>query len=219
MAINMKKQYDIERWESVLRDLPDSYKKWFKEEGEYLRSNIVKDATVLEIGCGDGRSLKDIISVTKNLTGIEHNKEAVEITKREFSKYPRVKIIFAEAKDLPFENKTFNYVICMTTFANFGDDKFKILDEMKRVLKDNGTIIISVFSENAFEERMKVYKKSNVPIKKIVGTTMYYESKYDLGISEQFSEKKLREIFKKAKLKILELKKLDISYIIKLSKM
>ncbi|MBU3897154.1 MAG: class I SAM-dependent methyltransferase [Nanoarchaeota archaeon] len=214
----MSKEYDIEMWKDVLNTLPDSYIKWFKEEGEYLRSNITKDATVLEIGCGDGRSLKDILSVTKNLTGIEHDKESIEIVNKEFSKYSQVKIIFAEAKGLPFEDKSFDYVICMTTFANFGDDKFKILDEMKRVMKDNGTIIISVFSENAFEERMKLYKKVNFPIKKIEGTTVHYESKYDVGISEQFTEKQLREIFNKAKLNIIELKKLDISYIVKLNK-
>jgi ubiquinone/menaquinone biosynthesis C-methylase UbiE len=214
----MPKEYDIQMWKDVLNTLPESYIKWFKEEGKYLRSNISKNATVLEIGCGDGRSLKDILSVTKNLTGIEHDKESIELDSKEFSKYPQIKIILAEAKDLLFENKSFDYVICMTTFANFGEDKFKILDEMKRVLKDNGKIIISVFSENAFEDRMKVYKNVNLKIKKVVGTTVHYESKYDIGISEQFSEQQLREIFKKAKLKIIELKRLDISYIIKLSK-
>jgi ubiquinone/menaquinone biosynthesis C-methylase UbiE len=213
-----QKEYDIEMWQDVLKNLPVSYRKWFKEEKSYLVSNITKDANVLEVGMGDGRSLNDIIRVTKNLTGIDHDSEAVERTKNIFERYPSVKIMRAEAEKLPFEGRTFDFVICMTTFANFGEKRLKILDEMKRVLKDEGRIIISVFSEKAFEDRMKIYKKINFPIVEINGTTVRYKGKYGDNTSEQFSEEQLREIFKGAKLRILEIKRLEISYIIKLEK-
>ena len=210
--------YDIEVWEKVLKDLPAPYKKWFNEEKKYLRKNITKDSKILEVGCGEGRSLKDIIDITKNLTGIEHDPQAVNKTKIRFRNYPNIKIIRADAVKLPFDNKSFDFVICMTTLANFGKNKFKVFDEMKRVLKDGGRIIISVFSENAFNERMKLYKKLKFPIKKIIGTTVMFDDKYGEGISEQFSEKQLKEIFAKAKLKVIEIKKLNIAYICKLKK-
>lgn len=210
--------YDIWVWKKVFENLPLSYKKWFNEEKKYLRKNITKNSKVLEVGCGDGRSLKDIISLTKNLTGIDHDPQAINKTKIFFRNYPNIRIIQADAVKLPFDNKSFDFVICMTTFANFGNKKYKVISEMKRVLKDEGIIIVSVFSENAFNERMKVYKKVKFPLKRIVGTKVMFDDKYGEGISEQFSKEELRKIFAKAKLKIVEIKKLNIAYICKLKK-
>lgn len=208
----------METWEEVLKNLPLSYKKWFDKEKEYLNKNIGKDSSVLEVGCGEGRSLKDIFSVTKNLTGIDHDPQAIEDAKKNFKEHSQVKILKADAIDLPFEKNSFDFIICMTTFANFGDKKFKVLEEMKRVIKDNGKIILSVFSEDAFEERMKLYKRIGFPFKKIVGTTTYFKDEWGEGISEQFSEKQLKEVFSKVKLKVIEILKLEMSYICKLSK-
>ncbi|MEK6932255.1 MAG: methyltransferase domain-containing protein [Nanoarchaeota archaeon] len=109
--------------------------------------------------------------------------------KNYFRSYSDVKIIRAEAQKLSFEDKTFDFIIRMGALANFGKSKFKVLSEMKRVLKNNGKILISVFSEDAFLERMKMYKKINFPIKKIEGTTVFFDDRYGEGISEQFSEK------------------------------
>lgn len=209
---------NMDYWDFVLRNLPESYRKWFLEERKYLIKNITKDSKVLEVGCGDGRSLKDIINITKNLTGIDHDNKAIADAKNNFSSYSTIKIIKADATRLPFENEEFDFAICMTTFANFGNKKFIILKEMKRVLKKSGKIIISVFSEDALEERMKVYKATGVKIKEIKDGKIVFDESLGDNIPEQFSEKQLREIFTKAKLKIVEIKKLNIAYICKLKK-
>ena len=214
----MKNIYNINTWEKVLSDLPPAYKKWFIAEKKYLRESITKNANVLEIGCGEGRSIKDILSVTENIVGIDIDSQGVEKTKKLFKNYSKIKILRMDGINLSFEDSSFDYVLCMTTFANFGDKKYKILKEMKRVVKKDGFIIISVFSEEAFEHRIALYHKIKFPLKKIEGTTVFYDTKYDLGISEQFSENELKEIFKKAKLKIIEIIKLNIAYICKLQK-
>lgn len=102
---------------------------------------------MLEVGCGDGRSISDILSITKNIVGIDHDNKAVTDARNNLSRYPTVKILKADGTNLPFKNEEFDSVICMTTFANFADKKIIILNEMKRILKKSGKIIISVFSE------------------------------------------------------------------------
>jgi ubiquinone/menaquinone biosynthesis C-methylase UbiE len=106
----------------------------------------------------------------------------------------------------------------MTTFANFTDYKSKVLSEMKRVLRDDGYIIISVFSKDAFEERMKIYKKLNVPIKEIKGTTVIFDKEIGDNISEQFSKEQLRDIFNKVNLNVIDIRKKGIAYLCKLKK-
>lgn len=202
----------------VLTNLPDSYKKWFEEEKKYLLKHIAKNSNVLEVGCGNGRSIFDILSITKNITGIDHDQRAVNDTKKNFSKYPNINFLKADAANLSFENEKFDFVICMTTFANFADKKFIILKEMKRVLKNSGHIIISVFSEDAFDERMKVYKASGVNIKKIEGTTLTFDEAFGANISEQFNKEQLENIFSQVKLSIENITKINIAYLCKLKK-
>ena len=124
----------------------------------------------------------------------------------------------ADARNLPFKDDFFDIVICMTTFSNFGDYKIEILNEIYRVVKNNGTVIISMYGDNAFNERMKIYKKFKSPIKAIKGTTVYFHERIGDNVSEQFSKKQLTEIFNKTKLKIVEIKRAGIFYICKLRK-
>lgn len=209
----------MDYWDELLMKLPDSYKKWFEEEKKYLIKNIKKDSKVLDIGCGNGRSMNDLFPITKTITGIDHDKIVVNESIKRFNLYKGIKILLAEASDLPFEKDSFDFIISLGVFHNFADKKFRILEEMKMVLKENGKIIISTYSEKALPERMKIYKKLKIPIKKIDedGTVTFDESLGD-NISEQFSEKELRDIFKKAKLKVEEIKGVGIVYFCKLTK-
>ncbi|MGV8140983.1 MAG: class I SAM-dependent methyltransferase [Candidatus Woesearchaeota archaeon] len=202
----------------VLKNAPNSYKKWFREEKKYLQDNVRKDSTVLEVGCGNGRSINDLLLNTQKITGVDYDPKAVADAKKYFNKYKDIKIIEADATDLPFKKESFDYVICMTTFANFADKKYLALEEMKRVLKNDGRIIISVFSEDAFDERIKVYKASGVKIKKITGTTVTFDEELKANVSEQFSRQELESILSKVNLKIEEIKKINMAYILKIYK-
>ena len=214
----MSMKTNMDYWEFLLKNLPESYHKWFEEEKKYLQKTITPNAKVLEVGCGDGRSIFDILPVTKNITGIDHDDKAIADAKNNFSSYPSIKILKADATKLSFENEKFDFVVCMTTFANFADNKFIILEEMKRVLKNSGKIIISVFSEDVLEERMKVYKASGVIIKSIENGKVVFDESVGDNISEQFSEEQLEDIFSRANLKIEDITKVNIAYLCTLSK-
>jgi len=209
---------NIDYWENLLINLPKSYKKLFEKEKKYLQKIITKDASVLDVGCGNGRSIFDILPKTKNVTGIDHDNKAVADAKNNFSKYSSIKIIKADAAQLPFDSEEFDFVICMITFANFADKKFKALEEMRRVLKDSGKIIISVFSENALEERMRVYKTSGVKIKEVKNGTVIFDESLGDSISEQFTKEQLENIFSRSNLKIENITKVNIAYLCTLIK-
>ena len=209
---------NIDYWENLLINLPKSYKKLFEKEKKYLQKIITKDASVLDVGCGNGRSIFDILPKTKNVTGIDHDNKAVVDAKNNFSRYPSIKILKADAAQLPFDNEEFDFVICMITFANFADKKFKALEEMRRVLKDSGKIIISVFSENALEERMRVYKTSGVKIKEVKNGTVIFDESLGDSISEQFTKEQLENIFSRSNLKIENITKVNIAYLCTLIK-
>ncbi len=172
----------------LLKSLPESYRVWFEAEKTYLKDHIKPDSSVLEIGSGDGRSIYDLLPLTKNITAVDHDADAVVRAQQLFADFSSIKIIEADAVTLPFRDESFDYVICMGTFMNLADKKFLILNETKRVLKNDGKIIVTTFSEKALPERLIMYKKVGAPIKEIKGGTVVFDESLGSNISEQSSQ-------------------------------
>ncbi len=212
----VKKHLDY--WLSIVQNSSPAYNNLYSEERKFLEKNIPKNAKVLDIGCGDGRSLKTIESITKELTGIDHDKKAVKLAKQNCKINKNAAFLHAEATDLPFSEESFDIILCLGTFTNLGPLKEKALQEMKRVLKKEGIIIVLAYSEKALKERLAMYQKNNILIKKIEGGTVYFDKSIGDNISEQFSKEELQSIFTKQKLKVEEIKETKIAYLCKLRK-
>ena len=88
---------------------------------------------------------------------------------------------------------------------------------MKRVLNDNGKIILSVYSEDAFPTRIDMYKQIAIPINKTEGTTVIFDKQVGANESEQFLKEQIEDMASKAGLKIDDFQKIEnISYILTL---
>ncbi|MDO8660903.1 MAG: class I SAM-dependent methyltransferase, partial [Candidatus Woesearchaeota archaeon] len=157
MNVNSQ-QKNIVWWKKLVERAPPAYVVWFAAEKEFFKEHVKKNAEVLEVGCGDGRSLRDLSSITTNLTGIDNDSRALADARKTLQNYSAIRLLFAEGEHLPFPSESFDVITCIGTFSNFARKKYKILAEMKRVLRKDGCIIISAYSEKAFEERMKMYK-------------------------------------------------------------
>ena len=66
---------------------------------------------------------------------------------------------------------------------------------MKRVLKKEGRIIISVYSDKALDERLNLYRKLKFKIKEVrKNGAVIFDDPLSEGISEQFSRNQIKEI-------------------------
>jgi len=104
---------------------------------EYLET-VKKDDIVYDIGCGNG-----VHMVTKNFIGIDNSEKLLDICRTK-----GLNVINSDMTSLPLKNKTADKVLCISSFHHLSTEKRRIksLLEMKRVLKDNGEIILSVWS-------------------------------------------------------------------------
>ena len=66
----------------------------------------------------------------------------VRIGRRKFQEESRVFFELASVEDLPYRDRFFDQVICFGAFPHF-DDKGKALEELGRVLKPRGALIIA----------------------------------------------------------------------------
>ncbi len=200
-------------WKDLLADAPASYREWFAAEEEFLRRNIPSGSRILEVGCGEGRSL-EYISKLGRLYGVDYNPQAVVEAGQRFFGIPEVSVLMENGKDLPFRDQWFDRTICLTTPVNFGKDRDQFYSEMRRVTKDDGAVLLSVFNEDqsTFEERMKFYKICQVPIIKVDGTTVHFDYPHGASSSEQFSRDQLEEIFRENGFVPVEISKKGIGY-------
>ena len=100
-------------------------------------NNLQTNCCVLDIGSGTGRNL---IYKNINIIGIDISIEQLKNSNGEN--------INGDMISLPFRNDIFNNIISIASFHHLSTIKRRqiALSEMKRVLKKNGTILMSVWS-------------------------------------------------------------------------
>lgn len=122
---------------------------------EFLKS-IKKGSVVYDIGCGNGRNMD---SDHLKMYGIDSCKEFIKMCI-----HKGLNVTESCMTCLPFSTESADAIICIASFHHLETKKKRVdaLNEMKRVLVNNGTILISVWSIHQPEKtRRKFYNYGN----------------------------------------------------------
>lgn len=123
---------------------------------ESIRTLLIEDdENILEIGHGNADHLRSILNLAKGLkyTGIDISETMHLEAKRLNRKFEdQVEFILYEGKILPFADKTFDKIFTVNT-VYFWDDPVGFLNEIYRVLKDEGTFVLT-FGQRDFMEKL-----------------------------------------------------------------
>lgn len=96
---------------------------------------------ILEIGSGQGFNTYLLSKIKHNkVIGIDLSKEDIKISRK---RYPEVDFIVMNAENLSFSNNYFDTVYAIEVLEHV-DSLDKVLNEIKRVLKKGGKLIVSV---------------------------------------------------------------------------
>ena len=127
---------------------------------DFDKLQIDKKNLVLDVGCGFGRhSLEflqrgaSVFSVDLDFQSLQKTHYALSSFKKEKSLENNFLVHSADALKLPFQNETFDKIICSEVMEHVSDDQ-KACDELYRVLKKEGRIAITVptyFSEQIYD--------------------------------------------------------------------
>jgi SAM-dependent methyltransferase len=133
---------------------------WFMKRGTYegrtyfgymdicssFLGKDIENLKILDAGCGDGRFLGELAKKgVKNLYGFDYSSKAVSFAKIFL---PEADIKVADIKDLPYENNFFERIFLVEVLEHINPvDTNVVLGNLKRVLKNNGELIITVPSE------------------------------------------------------------------------
>jgi ubiquinone/menaquinone biosynthesis C-methylase UbiE len=108
--------------------------------------SIARDATILDVGCGGGRTISKLASVATEgrVYGVDFSETSVAAsrrTNRRLIDAGRVDIRQAPVSRLPFAGATFDVVTAVETHY-YWPDLAADLREIRRVLKPGGTLVV-----------------------------------------------------------------------------
>jgi polysaccharide pyruvyl transferase CsaB len=137
-------------------DIRNYYNKRYHEKQEHTmrpeksydvfldRLNVRKGKRLLDVACGTGYLVKASRDRGLDAFGIDISFEASKVSRRVVGDDC---ILNCLGESLPFKRKTFDYISCIGSLEHFLDLN-KGLQEIRRVLKDEGSVCIVVPNEN-----------------------------------------------------------------------
>lgn len=144
--------------EKYTHPLEIEYLKKFVETGldDYeeiiINTYCTPQSKVLIIGCGAGRESLAIAKKNFQVTGIDIVENLAKISYKTGKKESiRANFLTMNAKDMAFKSESFDSVILLNQVISLiplRKNRIKTLTECRRVLKNNGTIIITTHSRN-----------------------------------------------------------------------
>lgn len=118
--------------------------------------DLTADSSLLDVGCAKGFMLYDLTQAVPGIkvAGIDISEYAITNGKEEV----RDSLQVADARELPFEDNSFDVVISVTTVHNFEyDECIKSLKEIERVSKGQSFITVDAYHDEAEKKRMEAW--------------------------------------------------------------
>ncbi|MFT9493517.1 MerR family transcriptional regulator [Anaerosolibacter sp.] len=111
---------------------------------------------ILEIGVGTGNLAKKFLCSGYDIIGIDQSRQMLNVAKR---KFPNLKLRVGEFLKIPYENNTFDVIVSTYAFHHLNNEEKQIAsDEMVRVLKKGGRIVIGDLMFENQRIREEIYK-------------------------------------------------------------
>lgn len=154
MSIEDKNVKDV--YNHIAKEFDNTrYRPWSCVE-EFL-DNVPEQSVIGDIGCGNGKNMlyrSDCYNY-----GCDFSSELVKICLDK-----NLNVIEGDILNIPFEDNQFDYTICIAVIHHLSteDKRKKAIDELKRVTKKEGKILILVWAyEQESNSRRKFTKQEN----------------------------------------------------------
>ena len=128
----------------------------YDEMYELIRP-IVRHKTVLELATGTGLIAKHIVNAAAHIEATDASPEMITEAKRD-NRSAKLHFSVQDMFRLPYANQSFDVVI-VSNALHIVPQPEKALQEIKRVLKDDGTLIAPTFTHagNSFSGKAKAF--------------------------------------------------------------
>ncbi len=185
----------------------------FWNELNFIKGLIKEGDNILDLGCGNGRFFEQLKGKNIKYTGSDASENLLKIAKEKYGK--EAKFIHTDTLNLPFKDNSFDIIISFAVLHHIPSKKFRdqFIKEARRVLKNDGILIISVW--NLWQKKfipiiikyalLKLFRLSKFDFKDIYLNFGKYKKARFL---HAFTEKELGQLLAKNRLAVKKLEKI-----------
>jgi len=134
-------------------------KQFLSEEINFVKNRLTGNESVLELGAGYGRIVKELAPYAGNVLGIDISKDSIEFGRKYISGIDNAKLEVMDAYNIPFEEE-FDVTLCMQNgISAIKGNQMQLVENALKATKQNGTVYISTYSEKFWEHRLSWFKE------------------------------------------------------------
>jgi ubiquinone/menaquinone biosynthesis C-methylase UbiE len=175
-------------WNAHYRDHGSAWRK-----ANYFTENF-EGKSVLELGCGNGKSIFGIIEKKPSrVVAVDFSEIALRIAKQNFLDFSNsIEFVHAECTDLPFKQNEFDFVIANHVVGAMTEiEREKCSSEIFRVLNESGKLIFLDFSIGDLREKGTLIEKNTYQKKNGI-IQHFFTEKEVMSLFAKFSKQKIK---------------------------
>lgn len=135
---------------------------------------LTKNSSLLDVGCAKGFMLHDLVEAIPGITvkGVDVSEYAIAHAMEDMK--PHIQV--ADARELPFDDKSFDVVIGINTIHNLDrDDCGMALQEIERVSRKGSFVTVDAYRNEAEKERMYAWNLTAKTIMSVEEWVAFFE--------------------------------------------
>lgn len=141
---------------------PPRIQQYLAAEVDFVRSLLRPTDRVLELGCGYGRILHQLVNAASHLVGIDTSNQSIALAQELLHDSPSCELHVMNAVELTFADQSFDFVLCLQNgISAFHVDQKELLSEALRVTRPDGTAVFSSYSPKFWSHRLHWFERQS----------------------------------------------------------
>ena len=138
---------------------PPRVQRYLQAEIDFALGRIAPTDAVLEMGCGYGRVLAQLIDRARLIVGIDTSRESLRLAREMIGDSLSCRLHEMDAAAMSFPDHSFNVVLCIQNgISAFGVDRRTLFQEAIRVTAPGGMVLFSSYSPRFWDDRLAWFR-------------------------------------------------------------
>jgi 2-polyprenyl-6-hydroxyphenyl methylase/3-demethylubiquinone-9 3-methyltransferase len=138
---------------------PPRIHRYLDAEVRFVAERVRDARSVIELGCGYGRVLREIGQDASRLVGCDTSRRSLELARSYVRSRRNISLVWADASRTPFSTGAFDATVCIQNgISAFGADPKILAAEALRVTRPGGVLLFSSYAARIWEERLAWFR-------------------------------------------------------------
>ena len=148
-----------ERLQQCYEIAPPRIRQYLKAELDFALGFIRPCDSVLDLGCGYGRTLPELAARAVAVTAIDNAAASIAMARRTIAGFTNVSLHEMDASALDFAAERFDIVLCLQNgISAFHRDQRTLLQEALRVCRGGGKALFSTYAGKFWPHRLEWFR-------------------------------------------------------------